>query len=154
MIRLIEAENDYVIELNEDMSIIDNICESFTEDELNMLSVDGNYTHGWDRSVVVSFVLYVGNDPASFCDVWRTNDKLFSLACGTKPEYRGNGYAKLVCEQAIDWCFENKDDIVENIDWLVNKKNSKSIELAKELGFEYLGTSTTDKDWEFYTMEL
>lgn len=158
MIILYEENDEFDIRLNDDPAEVESIVDTFTDEEISHLVYDSDsYMEGWKDGVIQSFILYEDNEPVSFLDFWISSyeDDLVSTAVGTRADKRGRGYAKAVTQFAIDWACENlQEHGIDSIDWLVKKDNIDSINIAKELGFELLGDSTTDAEWQFYNYEL
>ena len=64
-------------------------------------------------------------------------------------KYRGQGYAKEVCEAIVTYAKDVLD--IEKIYIVTNAQNDKSIELAGTLGFDYMGAVTQDNiDYKFF----
>ncbi len=59
-------------------------------------------------------------------------DHLFELGIETEPEYRGKGFAEMVCSALIDFCINNNYEPI----WACRKENTASYKLALKLGFE------------------
>lgn len=143
---------------NTDAEPIQEIVNTFTDEEKEFLVVDGgDYTDGYNnKNVIKSFVLYIDDVPVSFVDFWQSSydPSISAVAIGTRNsvEYRCRGYASMILDYALNWADEYLEK--DSIDFLVNRKNKDFIRIAKELGFEFIGESTTDKDWLFYNLCL
>ena len=55
----------------------------------------------------------------------------FELGIETYPEFRGKGFAKIVCSSLIDYCIKNNYEPI----WACRKENIGSYNLALKLGF-------------------
>lgn len=63
-------------------------------------------------------------------------DKQFELGIETIPNFRGKGYAELVCAALIDYCLANDYEPI----WACRLENTGSYQLALKLGFEVYKT--------------
>jgi GNAT superfamily N-acetyltransferase len=61
-------------------------------------------------------------------------DNQFELGIETHPEFRGKGFAEIVCSSLIDYCIANNYEPV----WACRKENIGSYKLALKLGFHPL----------------
>jgi hypothetical protein len=59
-------------------------------------------------------------------------DNLFEIGIETEPEFRGKGFADIVCSALIDYCLDNNYEPI----WACRKENEGSYKLALKLGFE------------------
>ena len=58
-------------------------------------------------------------------------EQQLEIGIETHPEFRGRGFAEIVCGALIDWCIENNLEPV----WACRKENTGSYKLACKLGF-------------------
>lgn len=63
------------------------------------------------------------------------HDDMLEIGIETMNEFRGMGYAEMVCSRLIDYCLENKLTPV----WSCRFENTASLKLAQKLGFEISG---------------
>jgi GNAT superfamily N-acetyltransferase len=80
----------------------------------------------------VGFSLYYEEKLAATAYSAFIHDEKLELGIETIPEFRGRGYARLVCSALIDYCIENHYDPV----WSCRLENTGSYRLAMKLGFE------------------
>ncbi len=63
------------------------------------------------------------------------HDEMLEIGIETMNEYRGLGYAEMVCSRLIDYCMEKNLTPV----WSCRFENTASLKLAQKLGFEISG---------------
>lgn len=64
------------------------------------------------------------------------HDNMLEIGIETVNEFRGMGYAEMVCSRLIDYCLERNLTPV----WSCRFENTASLKLAQKLGFEVSGT--------------
>lgn len=79
----------------------------------------------------MSFSLLYKGELASMAFASYKFDDQFELGIETHPEFRGHGFAEIVCSSLIDYCIENKYEPI----WACRKENTGSYKLALKLGF-------------------
>lgn len=84
----------------------------------------------------LAYCLFYQNQLASmaFSSFWFGNQ--FELGIETIAEFRGKGYAELVCTTLIDYCLANDYEPI----WACRLENTGSYQLALKLGFEVYRT--------------
>ena len=130
---------------------VDSIINSMSQTDKKMLNMTtDNYLSVKEGQFVVKrFLQKHGDTPVSFFDLLRDGDNL-AVVIGTRSgeEYRGKGYASKLSEKGMKWVNNNKDKW-DNVNWGVNRNNTKSINLAKKLGF-VLDKNTANNEWQDY----
>jgi hypothetical protein len=115
--------------------------------DIKILETDSNLFHKMKGSVVPSsfwdsendffkngyaYSLLYKNQLASTAFSSFRFDNLFEIGIETEPEFRGKGFADIVCSVLIDYCLDNNYEPI----WACRKENEGSYKLAIKLGFE------------------
>lgn len=103
-----------------------------------LLGLTGNtyMTSEEAKYLVKRAVKKVNNIPVSFIDFSAdSNGVAVTIGTRSEDEYRNKGYATSVAKRGMKWLNENMDKFNQAV-WWVNKDNTASIKLAKNLGFE------------------
>lgn len=115
--------------------------------DINIVRADGQMFRDMQGSVVplyfwdseedflkngIAYGLFYKGELASmsFSSYWFDNE--FEMGIETKENFRGKGFAELVCRAIIDYCIENNYEPV----WSCRLENNRSYKLAQKLGFE------------------
>lgn len=96
-----------------------------------------------------TFVEKQGDVPVSFVEVWTNGGRTGQIALATRndPRYRGKGYASKGVKKAVEWCDRYGNKSIDELEWIAEKNNIASINLAKKHGFVE-NTPEKWKDWE------
>ena len=99
--------------------------------------IDKNYENETLLNKANSFVIKQGNTPVSFVEIWTNGGTTgqISLATRNDPQYRGKGYASQNVEKAIKWVDKYGKKSVKELEWIADRNNTASINLAKKYGF-------------------
>ncbi|MFA8434921.1 MAG: GNAT family N-acetyltransferase [Marinifilaceae bacterium] len=81
----------------------------------------------------IAFSLYVEEKLATTAFSAFVHDSKLELGIETIEDFRGKGYAQLVCSCLIDYCLANNYKPI----WACNSSNTGSYKLAQKLGFEH-----------------
>lgn len=125
------TSNDRVI-LPDDCEIVRTDKSAF--EEMKGLVIPACFWDTADNFVNngVGFSLFCNNKLAATVFSAFIHDDKLELGIETIPEFRGQGFAQLVCSALIDYCIENGFEPV----WACKKENTGSFNLAQKLGFE------------------
>ena len=134
------------------------IVDTLTEREKDLLGAPrkGKWIdplHEAETSVNIAkrFVQYEMKDqmktPVSFMEIWDDGGTKGQIAIATKsdPKYRGKGYASKSVKQGLDWYNKYGYKKLEYLEWIAEKSNTGSNNLAKKSGFE--PANWTDYGW-------
>lgn len=91
-------------------------------------------------------VIRNGDVPVSFVEIWMNGGHTGQIAVATRndPNYRGKGYASEAVSKAIDWVERYGKNSIDQLEWIADRRNESSINLAKRYGFE---EDTEPHDW-------
>lgn len=113
--------------------------------------IDKRYETETLQNKAISFVTKNGDIPTSFIEVWTNGGRTgqISLATRNDPEYRGKGLASKNVKEVINWCDKYGNKSIDQLEWIADKENTASINLAKKHGFV---EDTEPHDWsDYYT---
>jgi RimJ/RimL family protein N-acetyltransferase len=96
-----------------------------------------------------TFVTKHNDIPVSMIEIWTNGGRTGQISIATRndPQYRGKGYASQNVKQAIDWCDRYGKKSIDELEWIADRSNQASINLAKKYGFKE-STPEKWKDWE------
>ncbi|MBK6976839.1 MAG: GNAT family N-acetyltransferase [Cytophagaceae bacterium] len=80
----------------------------------------------------IGYCLIVKGKPASIAFSSFVHEPFYEIGIETTEEFRGNGLAKIVCSELINFLQRNRFNPV----WSCRKGNSQSYYLAQKLGFK------------------
>ena len=112
--------------------------------------IDKNYENETLINKANSFVEKNGDIPVSFVEIWTNGGNVgqISLATRNDPQYRGKGYASKNVEKAIKWCDTYGSKSIKELEWIADKNNTASINLAKKYGFEEDDPNNHGHNWK------
>lgn len=142
-----------IIEINTRVNFKFNIAKhqplsaQIIDQDISIVRADGQMFRDMQGSVVplyfwdseedflkhgIAFALFYKGELASmsFSSYWLGNE--FEMGIETKENFRGKGFAELVCKAIIDYCVENNYEPI----WSCRLENIGSYKLAQKLGFE------------------
>ena len=100
------------------------------------------------------FIHKNGDIPISFLEIYTNGGHTGQIAIATRSgdEYRGKGYASEQVEAAIKWVDRYGKNTIDELEWIAEKSNAGSNNLAKKYGFTQVETPSTDawKDYNRY----
>ena len=97
--------------------------------------------------------------PVGFLEVWDNGGNVGQIAIATKSgdQYRGKGYASKSVKQGLDWYNKYGYKKLERLEWIAEKSNAASNNLAKKSGFKEANWEDYDwdpqKDYNLYVYE-
>lgn len=134
------------------------IVESLTQKEKKFLGapkydkwIEPEYELEYSRNIAKRFVQYEMKDamktPVSFLEILDDGGTVGQIALATKsdPKYRGKGYASKSVKEGLDWFNKHGYKALERLEWIAEKDNIASNNLAKKYGFKPV--KWTDYDW-------
>ena len=112
--------------------------------------IDKNFENETLINKANSFVEKSGDIPVSFVEVWTNGGDVgqISLATRNDPQYRGKGYASKNVEKAIKWCDTYGNKSIKELEWIADKNNTASVNLAKKYGFKEDDPNKHGHDWK------
>ena len=90
--------------------------------------------YGPESTLLNTTIVWDGDIPIAFCDVWMNSHMKGEIAIGTRPTHRGKGYATKAMQETIEW-FCGMDGL-DALCYYSHTENKASIALAQKLGFE------------------
>ena len=135
---------------------INNIVRTLSKKERGFLGAeDGKdwIEKKYERETLInkanSFVTKHRNTPVSFVEIWTNGGRTgqISLATRNDQKYRSKGYASKTVEKAIQWVDRYGSKSIDQLEWIADKNNTASINMAKKYGFVE-NTPEKWKDWE------
>lgn len=111
--------------------------------------IDKKHERDTLKEKAVTFVSKKGDTPVSFVEVWTNGGTTGQIALATRndPQYRGKGYASKNVEEAIKWCDRYGKKSIKELEWIADRNNTASINLAKKYGFEEDDPNKHGHDW-------
>lgn len=96
-----------------------------------------------------TFVTKQGDIPISMLEIWTNGGRTGQISIATRSgdEYRGKGLASQNVKRAIKWCDRYGNKSIDELEWIADRNNQASINLAKKYGFVE-NTPEKWKDWE------
>lgn len=138
---------------------VNNIVSSLSSKEKRLLGAyeDEDWIDTSNENEILSnkiktILTKVGDTPVSFLEIWATNGgKTGQIAIATRSgeQYRGKGYASKEVEQALKWMDRYGNKTLDELEWIAEKSNAGSNELAKKYGFQQVEPPNTDA-WRNY----
>ena len=135
---------------------VNDIVRTLSKQEKDFLGatdddwIDKKYEHDTLINKAYTYVAKQGDTPVSFVEVWTNGSTVgqISLATRNDDEYRGKGYASQGVKQAIDWCNRYGKQSVSELEWIADRRNTASINLAKKYGFKEDDPNKHGHDWK------
>ena len=92
----------------------------------------------------------VSGKPASFFEIWDDQTDVGQVAIATDATARGKGYASEAVKKGMDWYDRYGKDRLKRVEWIAEKDNEASINLAKKHGFEEVEMTKYHPNWGGY----
>ena len=89
-------------------------------------------------------------NPASFMEIWDNGSKnIGQVAVATRSgkNYRGQGYASECVRKGVEWFDRYGSKRLDSLEWVAEKSNKPSINLAKKYGFEEVKMKDIHPEW-------
>ena len=137
---------DYVNDIVRTLSKKEKDFLGANEDEW----IDKKYEYETLANKAYTYVAKQGDIPVSFVEVWTNGSTVGQIALATRngDEYRGKGYASQGVKKAIDWCNRYGQQSVSELEWIADRRNTASINLAKKYGFKEDDPNKHGHNWK------
>lgn len=147
--RNIVRNKPYTDDVNSIVKTLSNKEKDLLGAEKNKDWIEKKYENDTLKEKAATFIQKEGKTPISFVEIWTNGGHTGQIALATRndPEYRGKGYASKNVEEALKWVNKYGKKSIDELEWIVDRENKPSINLAKKYGFEE-NTPEKWKDWE------
>lgn len=135
--RNVKRNRPYTDDINDIVKTLSKKERDFLGAEDNEEWIDKNHENEMLSNKAVSFVSKYKNTPISFIEVWSNGGSTGQIALATRndPKYRGKGLASKNVESVTKWMDRYGKKSIKELEWIADKNNTASINLAKKHGF-------------------
>ena len=141
---------------------VNSIVKTLSKKERDFLGADENedwidkkYERETLSNKAYTFIKKEGDIPVSFVEVWTNGGRTGQIALATRndPQYRGKGYASEGVEKTLKWIDKYGSKSIDELEWIADRNNTASVNLAKKYGFEEDDPNKHGHDWDDFSDE-